>query len=198
MSLQIITGPSAEPVTLTEVKERLGLTSTADDTRINQDITAARVQGERMTRKSLANKTYLATFNRFPRPGCAFFLPLPPLVSVTSIVYLDNTGQSQTWDPAEYLVRPKQSPGLVQEALGSVYPIAGPIFGAVEVTFVAGYGAEGGPVIPEDLKRGVMDLAIYLYSHPEAVSSEVFNQAPKRLFSVFEAYRVNFPEAYNL
>lgn len=198
MTPTIISGPSAEPVTLAEVKARLRLTGTADDATITADITAARRQGERMTRKSLAAKTYLATFDRFPQPSCPLFLPMGPLISVASVNYLDTSGQSQTWDADEYMVRTKQMPGLIQEASGSVYPIAGKFFAAVEVTFDGGYGAEGGPAIPEDLKRGVMDLAIYLYSHPEAVDSEVFNEAPKRLFSVFEAYRVSFPEAYNL
>ena len=199
MSLQITTPPSAEPVTVDEVKARLRLTTTADDATIALQITAAREFAEKVTRRSLCVKSYAYILDRFPYPHEPIRVPVPPLIQITGITYLDETLTSQTWDPAEYFVAGKQSPGLIVPVPGLIYPATARVPGAVEVDFTAGYGFPGaagppiipaGPVCPEHLKEGVRQLTVHIYEHPEAVTSEGLKEAPLALMSFFSANKV--------
>ena len=186
MSLQIITQPTAEPVTVDEVKKRLRLTTDTDDSMIGTQITAAREYAEKVTRRSLAVKGYAAFFDRFPVPGAPIRIPVPPLVSVTAIKYLDSSLEAQTWDAAEYFVASQQTPGLIVPKPGFVYPSPVLVPGAVEIDFTAGSGSD----TPEHLKEGIRQLAVHLYEHPEAITSEGLREAPLALMSFFTANKV--------
>lgn len=199
MSLQIITGPTAEPITLTEVKARLRLTDTIDDATITALIPVAREYAEKMTRRSIAFKTYAAFFDSFPDLCKPIRVPAPPLIAVTAIKYLDSTLTQQTWDPSEYYVAYMQVPGLIVPTPLNVYPCPAVVPGAVEVDFTAGYGYAGttgppvippGPVCPEHLKEGIRQLVVYLYEHPDTVTSEGLKEAPVSFRSFFDANKV--------
>lgn len=199
MSLQITAPPTVEPVTLEEVKARLRLTTAADDGTILGHIVAAREFAEKVTRRSLTVKTYAFYMDRFPYPHEPIRVPVPPLVQVTAVKYLDSSLTQQTWDPVEYFVASNQSPGLIVPKPGLIYPSTGMVPGAVEVDFTAGYGYAGtsGPPIvppssacPEHLKEGIRQLAVHIYEHPEAVTSEGLKEAPLALMSFFTANKV--------
>jgi len=195
MALQITTPPPTEPVTTAEVKARLRLTTTADDSTIASNIVSAREYAEKVTRRSLAYKSYAYFLDRFPCPGDPIRLPVPPLISVTAIKYFDSTLTLQTWDAAEYFVAPMQSPGLIITKPGFIYPCPGDVPGAVEIDFASGYGYLGdaqatppiaaGPVCPEHLKEGIRQLAVHIYEHPSAVTPEGLKEAPLALMSFF-------------
>lgn len=191
VTLQITAAPSAEPVTLAEVKGNLNLTTTADDAKITRHITTAREFAERVMRRSLALKSYAAFYDSF-RPSFPLEVPMPPLISVTAVKYLDNTLMQQTWDPSEYAVQLLKSghPGVIVPAPTFVFPCAYLIPGAVEVDFTAGYGAESGPVIPGHVAEGIRQLAAHLYEHPEAITSEGLKEVPIALMSFFRVDKV--------
>lgn len=67
-------------------------------------------------------------------------LPNPPLQSITSITYLDTTGGRQTLDPSAYRVDVTGERGIVTPAFGTSWPATYQVPGAVEVTFVCGFG----------------------------------------------------------
>lgn len=190
MSLIIATGPTAEPVTLAEVKARLGLTSTVDDAKITQQITAAREFAEKETRRSLCVKSYTLVLDRFPYLHEPIRLPVPPLVSVTTITFLDSTLTPQTWDPTEYFVAAKQSPALIVPVPGNVYPCPVRVPGAVEIDFIAGFGADGGQTIPQHLQEGIRELAVHFYEHPSVVTSEGLKEIPSGFTNLFRANKV--------
>lgn len=184
MSLQIIEAPATEPVTVAEVKARLRLTTAADDTLLGQAIRAAREFAEKVTRRSLVAKSYAYIMDRFPYPGEPIRVPAPPLVSVTTIKYLDGALVWQTWDAAEYFVAAKQIPGLIVPKPNCTYPAPANVPGAVEVSFTAG----ADPM--EHVKEGIRQLAVHIYEHPEAITSEGLKEAPLALMSFFTANKV--------
>lgn len=184
MGLQVTVQPTAEPVTLQEVKDRLRLTSTADDAHITGLISTARDYAETITHRSLARKTYAVFFEKFPNIGEHIRVPAPPLISVLAIKYLDSTLTQQTWDASEYFVAGMQSPGLIVPKPGFVYPCPVRMPGAVEIDFVAGYDASNPtaiPVIPPRFQEGIRELAVHFYSHPEAVAVEKYVDLPHTL-----------------
>ena len=85
------------------------------------------------------------------------FLPRPPLVSVSSITYVDPNGVAQTWSSSLYTVDAPAGDyadtGRIFPNYGEIYPIARQQPGAVTITFVAGYGAAA--AVPAALKAGM-------------------------------------------
>ena len=196
MSLQIVTPPTVEPVTLDEVKARLRLTSTADDATISQQITAAREYAEKVTRRSLNVKSYAYFLDRFPYPHEPLRVPVPPLLSVTAIKYYDETLTEQTLATAEYWVAGQQIPALICPTPGNIWPPTARVPGAVEIDFNAGYGSvdtqgnPNGPAIPQHICEGIRQLAIHLYEHPETVTAEGLKSIPNNFETFFGANRV--------
>lgn len=180
-NLKRVSGPTVEPVTLAEVKAELRLTSTADDALITSLISTAREQAEAITHRSLALKTYQVYLDHFPPPTEPIRLPAAPLVSVTSIEYLDSTLAWQTWSAAEYRVSEVQEPGLVMYKSGFIYPSPECVPWPVRVNMTAGYDAANPtvePTIPSRFKRGIIRLAIHFYEHPETISTEAYKELP--------------------
>jgi hypothetical protein len=84
-------------------------------------------------------------------------LPKPPLVSVTSVTYIDPNGVSQIWSPTLYGVDAPSGdyaePGRLFPVFGEIYPPTRTQPGAVTIRFTAGYGAA--PAVPAALKAGM-------------------------------------------
>src|SRR5690606_41843642 len=86
---EIVTPPASEPVTLSEAKAQLSVTSSAHDTRITSLITTARRQVERYLKRALITQTWKVYYNCF---HAVMELPYPPLQSVTQVKYYDDSG----------------------------------------------------------------------------------------------------------
>jgi len=184
MSLQITAQPIAEPVTVAEVKARLRLSTSADDSVIASNITTAREYAESVTGWSFAGKTYRLTRDSFPFPHEAIKLPRPPLVSVTSVKYLDSNYVWQTWDSAEYFVVEANVPALIVPKTSFIYPPPVSAPGAVRIDFVAGAQAHTPHL------EGIRQLAVHIYEHPSVVSSEGLKEIPLAISAFFLGKRV--------
>lgn len=168
MSLTLVTPPATEPVTATEAKLHLRVDHTTDDALITILIATARQMVEQITRRALITQTWDWKLDGFP---ACFDIPKPPLVSVTSISYVDTAGASQTWASTNYIVDapggPTAQPGRIAPAYGVSYPSTRSIINSVTVRFVAGYGAAS--AVPEPLKQAVLLLIGHLYANRESV-----------------------------
>lgn len=139
------TAPTAEPVTLNDVKDHLGILpedSTHDRKLETFIIPSARQMVEARLSKTLVTTTWTANYRDFPRSGWWIELPFPPLASVTSVKYYDENGTQQTWSSSEYIVDTSSSPGRV--ALDPDYTWPSTEVGRisrVEVIYVAGQAA---------------------------------------------------------
>ena len=99
---EIVTEPAGEPLTLTEAKLHLNLSSsdTAHDTIINQYIAAARLQFERDCNVALIVRTMRIRMFDFAE----FRFPVGPLASISSVTYFDANNVSQTFASSNYQV----------------------------------------------------------------------------------------------
>lgn len=195
MATQIISGPTAEPVTLADLKAqcRLDPAFTADDAALTRYITAARVTAERITRRSLASKVYKVFYDSFPFPSQPMRLPVPPVTAVSAVKYLDSTLTLQTWDTSEYYLALIQSPALIVPKPGLVYPCSARVPGAVEVDLTAGFGANAGPslsVVFPDVVECIMQIAQHYYDHPEVTSTENDRELPRNAFAALTARKI--------
>jgi uncharacterized phiE125 gp8 family phage protein len=183
MSIQLVTPPAEEPVTLIEAKLHLRVDFDDDDTLIASLITAARQAAETLTGRQFITARWKQVLDCFPGPslmgvpaGQAFTLPghaillaKAPVQSVVSINYLDMGSVSQTMPALSYTVDAACEPARITPVFGQIWPICLPQIGAVSVTFDVGYGTAA--QVPEGIKSWIKLRVGSLYAHREEVAA---------------------------
>lgn len=154
MGLTIVTPPTAEPFTTAEAKAHLKVETSDDDTLIDRLVKAARRDCESRTERALITQTWDWFFDELPEDGDPLWVPLPRLVSVTTFKYYDTAGVQQTWSSANYIVDTSEEPGRICQAYDVDWPDTQERANALEIRFVAGYGAAS--AVDEDLKIGML------------------------------------------
>lgn len=160
MPLRLITPASEEPVTLQEARAHLRLES-GENEYISDLIAAARRHCESFQGRSYITQVWDLYLNSFPC-GC-IRVPLPPLQEITSIKYKDSAGVLRTLDPSEYAVDAFSEPGLICRAYGKSWPATFPEINAVQIRFIAGFGAA--PDVPQEIKYAILLKVADLYEH---------------------------------
>jgi len=120
-------------------------TNTTADPHLTSLLISAREYGETFTHRAFITQTWDDKRDGFPCEDNFLELPLAPLISLTSVTYVDPAGVTQTLSASLYTVDapvgPKARPGRVVLAYGQVWPSTRDVVNAVVVRFVAGYGA---------------------------------------------------------
>jgi len=163
-SLKRSVDPAVQPVTVSELKEHLGLASSDTDqnVRLADLLTSAIEAVERDTRRSLLTQTWQLRLDDFPSE---IELWNPPIQSVTSITYVDTSGSTQTVSSSVYVVDIQSEPGIVRLAYGQSWPSIRGDDRGVLVTYVAGYGDTAADV-PYELHEAVKLAAQLAYDSP--------------------------------
>lgn len=154
--LKLFTAPASEPLTVTEVKARLRITISDEDTDLAALLAECRELCERECQRAFITQTWVLYLDDFPRGGDrSIRLPMPPLVSVTHVKYHDVDGTQQTYSSASYHVATGADPGRVVPVDGGVWPAVD--YGrpeAVEIRFVCGFGAAA--AVPAAAKNAIL------------------------------------------
>jgi hypothetical protein len=108
-------------------------------------------------------------------PTSYFELPRPPLVSVTSIKYLDADHVEQTFSSADYWVSGVGRTGRITLKSGSSWPTVGAYPDAVVIRFVAGYSVVPEPLISAVLLEAAETVAAQASGGSGAVRSETID-----------------------
>jgi uncharacterized phiE125 gp8 family phage protein len=169
-ALVLFTAPSSEPLTLTEAKAHLRVTTADEDTLITSLVVAARRHVETLTRRALVSQVWDYFLDAFP--GWEIEVPLPPLVSVDSIKYLESAAGAQTTlATSEYRADAKHQPGRITPGFGKSWPATYGVTNAVEIRFTAGYGAAA--AVPQGIKQAMFLLLSAWFEHREEIVSGV-------------------------
>lgn len=139
----VSTPPLTEPVSLAEVKAQCRIDGTDSDTDLNLYISAARTFAEEYTGTKLVSQTVLMQGREF----CDLWsLPAAPIISITSVKYLDSAGDEQTLATSVYeLVNTGLKPHI-RLKINQSWPSIRCASDAVRVTAVVGYSALPAPV----------------------------------------------------
>ncbi len=181
MSLYVTTAPTVEPVTTAEAKTHLRVTASADDDYIAGLVAAARFEAEKSTARDFVERTRVLKLRSWPAQR--IYLPQPPLQSITSITYVDNAGDTQTWAAENYTVSAPGADGLteapphgfIEPAYSVVWPTIRIQWDAITITYVSGYADSGAsPVVqadrvPEAAKQAIKFLVGTWYQSRETV-----------------------------
>ncbi len=165
-----VTAPSAEPFTLDEAKLHLRINQdqTDEDGLIRGLIIAARRYSEKETRRAFITQTWDWFLDEFPKSNGPFVMPLPDLVSVTTLKYTDEDGAEQTLTAGvDYDVDATRTPGRIVAAFEVDWPTTRLHINVVEIRFVAGYGAPS--KVPPDIKAAMKLLLGTWYGFREEI-----------------------------
>jgi uncharacterized phiE125 gp8 family phage protein len=217
---ELITGPTAEPVSLVQAKQHLRVDFDDEDDYITALITAARQYCEKVIRRAIFNQTWIRSLDYFPLYGrmdatrspaerdtfpygtwywdrVTITLPNPRLISVTSITYLDASGTVQTLASSGYNIDTISTPGRIAPAQGMFWPILqNYIPGSVKITYVAGSYGDGTEVntCPQTIVQAMYLLIGHWYANREAVSALTMKAVPMAADALLSIHRLSVIE----
>lgn len=181
MGLTLVTPATDTPVTLAEAKAWCRVDGTADDDALNMSLAAATGQVEDFTGKALAEQTWLLALDDF---SDVIELPRGPVLAVTSITYLDATGDEQLLDPSIYTLDLVSNPQRIVRNCGESWPEVSGAVNAVSIVFTAGYAT-----LPAPIKMSILMLVAQWFDNRAGVQiGNIVNEIPftvTRLLSPF-------------
>lgn len=149
-----------EPVTLAEAKSFLRYTGTGDaaldagdDADITALIQAARELVEHHTERSLPAQILQHRMRCFPPAREYIELPRPPARAITSVSYVDDDGDTQVWDAANYTLSTQHTPARLYRVYDGDWPSTRDQANAVIITYSAGYATS--VAVPAILKTAI-------------------------------------------
>lgn len=159
---------TTEPITTAEAERHLRVNS--DDpgySDLSAYITAARQTVEQYLNASIVVQTRTLTLDEFP--AGPFKLPNGPVLSITSVVYLDTDGAAQTLATSKYDLTSYPLADWIYPAYGETWPSTRDIRGAVTITYQAGM-MTGSPLVldDQDIKNGIKLVLGDLWQNREA------------------------------
>lgn len=166
--------PAVEPVSPDEARAFQRIDEMESDSVVAATIAAARAAAETYLRRRLITQTLAVKLDGFP---AAIELPVAPVQSVTSIVYLDGAGAATTLPAGDYRLLDGSTPPRIVPSADAVWPVPQAVPESVTVTFVAGYGAAATD-IPADILAGVRLLFGHLYNNREASGDDSLGPLP--------------------
>jgi uncharacterized phiE125 gp8 family phage protein len=140
MPIQRTAQPAIEPITLAEAKLHLRVDHSEEDALISALIAAARTECENRLQRTLITTGWTWPLDAFPAGGGLLVPPMPPLITVGAIQYVDTDGATQTLSGSGLLhIDPISEPGRIAPVSGS-WPATADRINAVTITYTAGYG----------------------------------------------------------
>jgi len=159
----LVTAPSGEPVTATELRTHLRITTNDEDVYLRELITLARTHLEQITWRAFLTQTWDYWWNDFNVEPLK--IPRPPLSSVTHVKYYDSdevlqTLSTDTWENAE-----RDGYGIVRRKYDQDWPMLRGYYDDVNLRAVCGYGDADD--VPPNLKHAIKLLAGHWFENRE-------------------------------
>jgi uncharacterized phiE125 gp8 family phage protein len=155
-TFQATSGPTAEPITLDELKLRLRVTSCDFDSELLDMLKAARQQVEADTYRRLITQTVVMYQEDFTSLLGPVEIRLAPVQSITHVKYYDRDDLLQTFAASDYYANLTSTPPEIRLREAKQWPntsLYRP--NKVEVTMVAGYG--GAASVPHAAKLAIVE-----------------------------------------
>lgn len=166
VGLVVTTPASGLVVTVEEVRKQLRLQTTSEDESVRTYIAAATGTVEAFLNRQLLEATLTQTLPRFPSGADSIRLRRTPLVSVTSIFYIESDGSSTEFVTAnQWTAVIDKEPGLVALQFDVDWPEtrAQPV-NPVTIIYKAGYGGQSKDVPPE-IRLCVIAASAHYFEH---------------------------------
>ncbi len=181
----LLNPPTAEPVTLAELKAALRIENTLEDDLLDAQITAARAFVEHSTRLALMPQVWRVSYSRWPERR-KLTLPLSPVREIVQIKVYDANGDGTVIALASYFLENASVPPtlLLQAALRAPTAFAH----GIEIDMACGFANAAN--VPAPLKLAIIRLAGQLN---EQRTDNAFSIASGAIEELIAPYRVVWP-----
>ena len=181
VGLKLVAEPTADPVTVSEIREYARIDGTEQDITIGNLIKAAREAAQSYQNRAYFTQTWELSFDSFP--SMPVEIPRPPLQDLVSVKYIDIDGIEHTMDLNDFIVDKRSEPGRVMFKHGKCWPnVQLQPIDSVIFQFKAGY--DNVNKIPYTVKLAYMVYITYFIDHPDA------DEPPKAFYTLLGADRM--------
>ena len=178
-TIETITPPATEPVSVAELKDHLHMNHDDEDTQLAQFITSARELFESWTGRAVHPTGFR---QHVPYLNSRIYLMRAPVTAITAVKYYDAEDQLQT--ASGYYTDRISTPASVWF---QSYPVTSPtITPKAFVEFTAGWDEAA---VPEGVKLAIKLLAGHYYDHREAFGTDNLTALPMGFRSVCDQYK---------
>ena len=185
MGLKLTVPPTLPLVTLAEAKAWCNIDHDDDDVLVQAMIDgwSSWLDGySGVVGQALSPQTYALTYDAFPNGTIS--LPIGPLMSVTSVAYVDSEGSTMTVPALDYQADATEIEGRISPVNG--WPATGATINAVTITFQAGYALAA---CPEAIKTALKMLVSATYENRGAEIGGTFDAIPFPVKAFLMPYR---------
>lgn len=175
LDLELDTAPETTPISVAEAKANMQITHDEHDGTIGDMIAGAvgHLDGySGVLGRALVEQTWVLHLDHFPTtPNQRIRLPLPPLIGVEEIAYIDPDGVDQVLDAGLYKVLAGER-SQVEPAYGETWPATRRESRAVSIKFTCGWAvpavAATWPTKFAPIRRALLLIVGDLYENREA------------------------------
>ena len=160
------------------------ITTSAEDTLIDELIKAATAKAENFTRTAFLDTVFEAFYDEFPYK---MFIPKGVVSSITTVSYYDISNSLQTVDLANLDIDLKSKPAIIKANEDFTFPETYDKQNAVIIEYVAGYGADN-TAVPEDILTAVKLIFGALYDG-DRMDKRAGNTLPTAAESILGFYK---------
>lgn len=182
MSLDLLTPPTAEPVSLAELKQHLRVEHADDDAAITDYGLAARRAVEARGQLALMMQQWRLTLDR--APAGILTLPRAPAFAIDTIVVVRRTGVLDPVDAELYDFEPGPQARLISRGN---WPYSDRLVAGVRIEFTAGWATPAD--VPEELRLAVKMLAAHFYENREGAQPEKLFTAPQAVDALIAPWK---------
>jgi len=180
-----ITGqPTVEPVSAADLKLYARIDGDAEDTLLNNFISAARFSTELWTGRALLSQTIVLTMDTFAYRMVQ--LPRPPLLSIAQLRIGDEDGTWTAIDSDTYYTDAHATPARFYLKSTSTLTAPDRDYAGYQIEYYAGYGSAATDV-PMAIREAILFWATYMYENRVPIS-----QPPKDIKAILEPFRVRW------
>lgn len=186
MGLKVIDAPAAL-VAIADLRQHLKLDTVAgvhpDDDLVLALAASAAAYCEHACDRAFGTQTLELALDQFP-VEVAIALPRGPVVSITSVKYIDSAGDEQTVGSAAYALDDYSTPAYLVPTVDTDWPDTLATVNAVKIRYVTGLD-----VVPPTIKSAMLLLVGHWYEHREAVAPGTWGAIPLGVQGLLDTQR---------
>lgn len=191
MGLVLLSGPSAEPLSLDEVKAHLRVDGAAEDALLQSLVLTSRLHIEAALGLALMTQSWRLVLDAWPSDSVVK-LPIAPVQSISEMRVKAADGVPSVVDATTYALDTSGRPARVAPKNG-VWPVPGRKLAGIEIDLVAGFGPTANDV-PEPVRQALLLLVAHWYEHRDPIEigtpATAVPHAVSRLLNPYRAVRL--------
>lgn len=180
--------PTSYPVTVDEIKEFARIDGDDEDDILETFLESVINGVETYLGRSLITRTYKMIMDNWQEREIE--LPMPPLISVTSVTTVDEDDTATTYASTNYFVVTESIPGRLVIKKDSTLPTnTERNYAGYTITWTAGYGKAND--VPTQLKTAIKQWVTMIYENRSMTDNEILhNEPPPDVKQILRPYRV--------